>query len=176
MAKFIYLPLSIRQKYQIEQGDKLELYTDGYEIYLKALTNTLRCCICDTKTMSDITYKGLVICKKCYEKIKYAVNNTEHSQLLGDTGFEVNIRKIPSGVGFHFPLAIQEAVWDSDTAYTIRRYNDELMVIKKVSEKSEPISQCLFCEAVGDLHAFDDKYVCRTCMHNIVGKGESEMG
>lgn len=178
MAKFIYLPFSIRQKYQIEQGDKLELYTDGYDIYIKALTNTIRCCICDTKTMSDIIYKGFAICKKCYANIKNDLKNTEHSQMICDTGFEINLRKNPTGVGFYLPQAVQEAVWDDDKSYTIKSYNDEFMVIKKVSERSEPINQCLFCEAVGNLHnIINDKYVCETCMRNIVKvKGESDMG
>ena len=63
----IVLPMEIRNKFNINPKDSLEIFIDDDKIVLKKYQP---CCIFCGNTSDNILYKDKRICRKCVEKLK----------------------------------------------------------------------------------------------------------
>ena len=62
----VVIPIEIRNKFNIEEKDPIEIYVDGSSIILKKFEPN--CIFCsNSKNLTD--YKGKLICNKCIKKL-----------------------------------------------------------------------------------------------------------
>lgn len=62
----VVIPIETRKKFDICEGDRIEVYVESDSIILKKYERT--CVFCEnTKNLKS--YKNKLICKKCLEKI-----------------------------------------------------------------------------------------------------------
>lgn len=65
----IVIPKEIRRNFKIEEGDTLEIFTQGDNIILKKYTPGCHCC----KNMDNLTeVLGLKLCEECMNKFNEA--------------------------------------------------------------------------------------------------------
>ena len=62
----VVIPIEIRNKFNINEKDELEIYVDSSSIILKKFEPN--CIFCGT-TKELIEYKGKLVCSKCIKKI-----------------------------------------------------------------------------------------------------------
>lgn len=60
------LPKLIRDKYNLREGDALEVFTENDKIIMKKYRP---CCIFCGEANNTITYNGKIVCKTCTEKL-----------------------------------------------------------------------------------------------------------
>lgn len=63
----IVIPKELRRTLNIEEGDGLEIYTEGEQIILKKYEP---CCIFCGEAKDVINFKGKNICKSCLKELK----------------------------------------------------------------------------------------------------------
>ncbi|AUN22280.1 AbrB family transcriptional regulator [Clostridium botulinum] len=63
----IVIPKELRRTLNLEEGDGLEIYTEGDQIILKKYEP---CCIFCGEAKEVINFKGKNICKKCMRELK----------------------------------------------------------------------------------------------------------
>lgn len=63
----ICLPKELRRTFSIEEGDSLEIFTEGEQIILKKYQPA---CIFCGEAEDVVDYKGKKICKKCLQELK----------------------------------------------------------------------------------------------------------
>ncbi len=65
----IVLPMDLRKKMDLQNGDSLEIFVDGDKLVLTKYKRT--CMFCDNAPDADmIYYSGKLICRECLEKLK----------------------------------------------------------------------------------------------------------
>ena len=62
----VVIPIEIRNKFNINEKDELEIYVDSSSIVLKKYEPN---CIFCGSTKNLVEYKGKLICNKCSQKI-----------------------------------------------------------------------------------------------------------
>ncbi len=62
----VVIPIEIRNQFNIEEKDPIEIYVDGSSIILKKYEKT--CLFCGSNK-NLISYNGKLICQKCIDKI-----------------------------------------------------------------------------------------------------------
>ncbi|HCL4549708.1 AbrB/MazE/SpoVT family DNA-binding domain-containing protein [Clostridium botulinum] len=62
----IVIPKELRRTLNIEEGDGLEIYTEGEQIILKKYEP---CCIFCGEAKEAINFKGKNICKRCLKEL-----------------------------------------------------------------------------------------------------------
>ncbi len=62
----VVIPIELRNKFNINEKDELEIYVDSSSIILKKYEPN---CIFCGNTKNLIEYKGKLICSKCAEKL-----------------------------------------------------------------------------------------------------------
>ncbi|NFF66800.1 AbrB/MazE/SpoVT family DNA-binding domain-containing protein [Clostridium sporogenes] len=63
----IVIPMELRRTLNLEEGDGLEIYTEGEQIILKKYAPA---CIFCGEAKEVINFKGKNICKKCMRELK----------------------------------------------------------------------------------------------------------
>lgn len=63
----VVLPVELRRKFDIDEKDSIEIYTDGDSIILKKYEPS---CIFCGKSAEIFNFSGKNICRECAEKIK----------------------------------------------------------------------------------------------------------
>ena len=62
----LVIPKEIRRVFDINEGDPVEIFTDGDKIIIKKYAQGCQCC----GNMENIKeYKGIKICKKCLNEL-----------------------------------------------------------------------------------------------------------
>lgn len=70
----IVIPREVRRVFNIEEGDSLEVFTEGDNIILKKYTPGCHCC----NNMNDLTeVLGLKLCTSCIEKFNKCRNTID---------------------------------------------------------------------------------------------------
>ncbi len=62
----VVIPIEIRNKFNINEKDELEIYVDSSSIVLKKFEPN---CVFCGNTKNLVEYKGKLICNKCAQKI-----------------------------------------------------------------------------------------------------------
>lgn len=62
----VVIPIELRNKFDIQEKDQIEIYVDGKSIVLKKFEPN---CIFCSSTKALISYNDKLICKKCADKI-----------------------------------------------------------------------------------------------------------
>lgn len=68
----VVLPVELRNKFDIEQKDPLEIYVDGSSIILTKYEPD--CIFCGSSKQTK-TYKNKCVCNKCLNEIKNKIGN-----------------------------------------------------------------------------------------------------
>lgn len=67
----IVIPMELRRRYDIAEGDPLEIFTDEENIVLRKYNPQVSCVFCEEDNPGELLkFKEKIVCRKCVSNIK----------------------------------------------------------------------------------------------------------
>lgn len=155
---------------------EVDIYTDGYKLYLKYERKPDTCAVCGEHTRSMISCCGKPVCRQCMIKIKQWSENYKTPKIhLLDTGFSATVSVRGNGYVVFIPQDLADTMfkhYDKDSTLVGELFDDEFLAI---NDRDEQNYNCFFCGRTNAAFEIENKRVCYNCAKEIAIKGECKV-
>lgn len=155
---------------------EVEIYTDGYKLYLKYERNPDTCAVCGEHTHSRILCNGKPVCRQCMMKMKEWSENYQTQKIhLLDTGYASAVSLSGNRYLVFIPQDLTDTMfksYDKNKTLVGELFDDEFLVI---NDRDEQDHNCYFCGKVNAPLEIENKHICYNCAKEIAIKGECKV-